>query len=49
MGHHSIQVTADIYEHSVPGGNKTAVDRLDDTFVTPAETTIRNLIRNQRQ
>ena len=30
-GHHSIQVTVDIYRHLVPGGNKAAVDRLDDT------------------
>ena len=38
MGHHSIQVTVDIYGHLVPGGNKAAVDKLDDS---PA--TIRNL------
>ena len=31
LGHHSIQVTVDIYGHLVPGGNKRAVDRLDDT------------------
>lgn len=30
MGHHSIQVTVDIYGHLVPGGNRDAVDRLDD-------------------
>ena len=30
LGHHSIQVTVDIYGHLVPGGNKRAVDRLDD-------------------
>lgn len=30
MGHHSIQVTVDIYGHLVPGGNKRAVDQLDD-------------------
>jgi hypothetical protein len=29
LGHHSIQVTVDIYGHLVPGGNKAAVDRLD--------------------
>jgi hypothetical protein len=28
LGHHSIQVTVDIYGHLVPGGNKAAVDRL---------------------
>ena len=42
MGHHSIQVTVDIYGHLVPGGNKTAVDRLDDLSVLPVEATIRN-------
>lgn len=31
LGHHSIKVTVDIYGHLVPGGNKEAVDRLDDT------------------
>jgi integrase len=30
MGHRSIAVTIDIYGHLVPGGNRTAVDRLDD-------------------
>ncbi len=30
LGHHSIKVTVDIYGHLVPGGNKEAVDRLDD-------------------
>jgi integrase len=30
MGHRSIQVTVDIYGHLVPGGNRAAVDRLDD-------------------
>jgi integrase len=30
MGHSSIQVTVDIYGHLVPGGNRQAVDRLDD-------------------
>jgi len=30
MGHSSIQVTADIYGHLIPGGNRSAVDRLDD-------------------
>jgi len=30
MGHHSIRVTVDIYGHLAPGGNKAAVDRLDD-------------------
>ena len=39
LGHHSIKVTVDIYGHLVPGGNKEAVDRLDDT---PKIATIRN-------
>jgi len=30
LGHHSISVTVDIYGHLTPGGNKDAVDRLDD-------------------
>jgi integrase len=30
MGHSSIQITVDIYGHLVPGGNRAAVDRLDD-------------------
>jgi integrase len=43
MGHHSIQVTVDIYGHLVPGGNKAAVDRLDEEADAPVSTTIRNL------
>jgi len=34
MGHHSIQVTVDIYGHLVPGGNRAAVDRLDAPIST---------------
>ena len=30
LGHHSIRVTVDIYGHLTPGGNKDAVDKLDD-------------------
>jgi integrase len=30
LGHHSIKVTVDIYGHLAPGGNKEAVDALDD-------------------
>jgi integrase len=29
MGHHSIQLTVDVYGHLVPGGNRQAVDKLD--------------------
>jgi integrase len=43
MGHHSIQVTADIYGHLVPGGNRAEVDRLDDPGEHAPEATIRNL------
>lgn len=39
LGHHSIKITVDIYGHLVPGGNKDAVDRLDDI----SDATIRNL------
>ena len=28
LGHHSIQVTVDLYGHLVPGANRDAVDRL---------------------
>lgn len=44
-GHHSIRVTVDTYGHLVPGGNKAAVDRLDDvpdaTNRNPAATATR--------
>jgi integrase len=39
MGHHSIQVTVDIYGHLIPGANRKAVDRLDDRNTSqPAAT-----------
>ncbi len=38
LGHHSIQITVDIYGHLVPGGNRAAVDKLDEI----EEATIRN-------
>jgi integrase len=34
LGHHSIQVTVDIYGHLVPGANKEVVDSLDDPDYT---------------
>jgi integrase len=40
MGHASIQITVDTYGHLVPGGNRAAVDRLDDAAqpdATPAQ------------
>ena len=36
LGHHSIQITVDTYGHLVPGGNRQAVDRLDE--IIPQET-----------
>jgi integrase len=30
MGHHSINITVDVYGHLIPGANRRAVDRLDD-------------------
>jgi len=30
LGHSSIQMTADVYGHLIPGLNKQAVDKLDD-------------------
>jgi integrase len=40
MGHASIQITVDVYGHLVPGGNRSAVDRLDSgaTNGNPAAT-----------
>ena len=38
MGHSSIQVTADIYGHLIPGANKAAVDRLDGPIRNPGAT-----------
>jgi len=36
MGHSSIQITVDVYDHLVPGGNRAAVDRLDDSSAPAA-------------
>ena len=38
MGHHSIPVTVDTHGHLVPGGNKAAVDRLDEPPAAPHAT-----------
>ena len=40
LGHHSIQVTVDIYGHLVPGGNTAAVDRLDDASIRNQSATV---------
>lgn len=37
LGHHSIKVTVDIYGHLAPEGNKSAVDKLDDSTLQNAE------------
>lgn len=38
LGHSSIQITGDQYGHLIPGGNKQAVDRLDQPVKqTPSE------------
>jgi integrase len=37
MGHSSINVTVDIYGHLVPGGNRQAVDKLDDAIPAAAK------------
>jgi len=37
MGHSSIQITVDTYGHLVPGGNRQAVDKLDDPEPGPEE------------
>jgi len=38
MGHSSINVTVDIYGHLVPGGNRQAVDKLDDAPAVARKT-----------
>ena len=32
LDHSSIRITVDTYGHPVPGGNKEAVDKLDDNY-----------------
>ena len=48
MGHSSIQVTVDLYCHWIPGSNRQAVDRLDETVdiqkLGGQSATIRNQI-----
>jgi integrase len=38
MGHSSINITADVYGHLIPGANREAVDRLDDSSARLART-----------
>lgn len=35
MGHSSTDITVDVYGHLVPGGNREAVDKLDDGSEIP--------------
>jgi integrase len=39
LGHQSIQLTVDTYGHLVPGGNKQAVDRLDEATIRNPDAT----------
>ncbi len=39
MGHSGINVTVDIYGHLVPGGNRQAVDKLDNGIQAPVKKT----------
>ena len=34
LGHRSIQIIVDTYGRLIPGGNRQAVDKLDDGYVT---------------
>ncbi len=49
MGHSSIQVTVDLYCHWIPGSNRQAVDRLDETVDIPKLGGQSATIRNQTQ
>ena len=40
LGHSSINVRVDIYGHLIPGGNKEAVDKLDDSPETTHKGTL---------
>jgi len=48
LGHHSIKMTVDVYGHLVPGANRRAVDRLDDTE-DEENRNIPQPIRNQKK
>ena len=37
MGHSSIDISVDTYGHLVPGGNRQAVDKLDDPIINSAQ------------
>jgi len=37
MGHSSIKITVDTYGHLIPGGNRAAVDKLDQRITMRSE------------
>ena len=37
MGHHSIQITVDLYGHLIPGANRAAANRLEDSLLQPVK------------
>jgi integrase len=37
LGHHSVKLTLDIYNHWLPGGKKSEVDALDDQGIRRQE------------
>lgn len=43
MGHYSVQVNIDIYDHLVPGGSRVGVKELNDSPGHSFPTSIRNL------
>ena len=46
LGHSSITITVDTYGHLIPGTNKAAVDRLDDTTRrNPGATVVAGTLR----
>jgi integrase len=38
MGHHSIQVTIDLYGHLIPDANRAAATRLSRMILAPAKS-----------
>ncbi len=37
MGHYSIQMTVDLYDHLVPGANRAAANRLENSLLQSVE------------
>lgn len=47
LGHASIRLTVDLYGHLVPGGNRAAVDKLDDVeWLSAPDGQLRPTVRN---